>query len=85
MKFEWDENKRQLNIKKHGIDFIDVQNIFYNEPFIITSKQTHLEKRFIALGKIANIPIAVIFIIRNEKIRIISARKARTNERKYIQ
>jgi uncharacterized protein len=35
MKFEWDENKRQLNLKRHGIDFIGVEKIFENDNHTI--------------------------------------------------
>ena len=33
MRFEWDEEKRKINLLKHGIDFVDVQQIFENEIF----------------------------------------------------
>ena len=86
LQFEWDENKRQQNIDKHGIDFIDTQELFNGSPFILQSPQDHNEERFIALGKINNdLPVAIIFTLRNKKVRIISARKAREAERKLIK
>ena len=35
MKFEWDENKRFINLQRHGIDFADVWRIFENETHTI--------------------------------------------------
>ena len=85
MQFEWDENKRQQNIDKHGIDFIDIEVLFDDSPYILKSPQSHTEERFIALGQIKNnLPVAVIFTLRNKKNRIISARKARDDERNLI-
>ncbi len=37
MRFEWDEEKREANFRKHGIDFADVENIFDDEVYTITS------------------------------------------------
>jgi uncharacterized DUF497 family protein len=35
MKFEWDENKRLINLRRHGIDFADVKQVFENEAHTI--------------------------------------------------
>lgn len=35
MRFEWDEQKRLLNLQKHGIDFVDVQKLFDDEIYVI--------------------------------------------------
>ena len=51
MKFEWDENKRQSNLHKHGIDFQEVHEIF-NNPMLrrIDNRFDYDEDRWIALG-----------------------------------
>lgn len=86
MKFEWDEIKRQNNIRKHNIDFIDAVQIFYDDPLII--EDSHLEygeSRFWAVGLAKGIPIVVVHTYPNEyTIRIISARKATKQEQKIF-
>lgn len=86
--FEWDEQKRESNIKKHGIDFADVTDLFYDEETIVIQDPQHYdEERFIALGMNSRNQIAVVVHVYRDidVIRIISARKADTKERKqYI-
>ncbi len=51
MEFEWDQRKRQANIEKHGIDFVDAKEIWDGEVLDIPSPQSeHRELRFIAYG-----------------------------------
>lgn len=79
--FEWDENKRRLNITKHGIDFEDAKRVF-DDPsaYMYRSPQSALEQRFVAVGTANGVLVAVIYT-RRERIRIISARIARRSER----
>jgi uncharacterized protein len=56
MKFEWDENKNQLNIRKHGIDFADAAYVF-SDPFALNlpdDQHSETEERWILLGKNLN-------------------------------
>jgi uncharacterized protein len=82
MLFIWDENKCHSNTIKHGIDFEDTKDIFQH-PFVIRpdNRFDYGEKRWIALGIMFEIIIVVTFTIRDERIRIISARKANRRER----
>jgi uncharacterized DUF497 family protein len=82
MCFEWDEHKRISNIEKHHIDFEDAATIY--EGFAITapSPRTDMdEERFISIGLLRGIEIVVVFTMRGDTRRIISARRARKNER----
>ena len=82
--FEWDEHKRQTNLKKHGVDFADVTGIFYDEEtIIIADPEHHTEQRYIALGlDVKNRVVVVVHVYRDvDVIRIISARKADPKER----
>lgn len=85
MVFDWDDRKRQSNIEKHGIDFLDAILIFAG-PTLIRRSNRPGEERFIATGKMAVQLIAVIFTDRgnDQEVvrRIISARRARANEEK---
>ena len=80
--FEWDENKRRSNVLKHGIDFADAKDVFY-DPAAYTSISPHSnrERRYLTVGSMKGVLIAVIFTPRGQAIRIISARAARRIER----
>jgi uncharacterized protein len=78
--FEWDEAKRQANLEEHGIDFEDAASIF-SRPYLRIRSDRNDEMRFVAIGCIKDIEIAVVYTIRAGACRIISARRARTNER----
>lgn len=80
--FEWDEEKRQKNIEKHGIDFADAVRIY--DGFTIKIRSTKVdygEERFVTIGLLDGIEVAVINTPRNRRIRIISVRRARVKER----
>jgi len=79
--FEWDENKRHQTLEKHGLDFLDAVEIFTKLYLRIPAK-SDAEHREIAVGTLKEIHIAVVFTHRGETIRIITARKARKDERK---
>ena len=81
MVFEWDENKRRSNIDLHGIDFEDAVQIF-DGPERETLSPRMNEERWLAIGVVDGIEIAVIYTIRDGRRRIITARRARTNERR---
>ncbi len=79
--FEWDETKRLANIAKHDIDFEDVVDLFF-EPHMDEALTYPHEPRRKALGPVGDRLVAVIYTWRGTSIRIISARRARTNERR---
>ena len=86
MIFEWDENKNEENIKNHGIDFNDALEIF-SAPRLeyLDTRFDYDEARYIAIGFCNNRIILVAYSERNEKIRLISARKANAKEKKNFQ
>ena len=82
MNFEWDPVKNEVNIDKHGIDFCGAQTIWEGEVVTFQSQQRHHgEKRYLALGLYRGREIAVVYTWRHQTIRLISARRARKNER----
>ncbi|MFT0520261.1 MULTISPECIES: BrnT family toxin [Pseudomonas] len=85
MFFEWDEAKNQINIRKHGIDFSDVPDMF-NHPMLIRrdSCVEYGEERWVSLGWLKSLIGVVVYTERQgEIIRIISARKATKWEAKH--
>ncbi len=83
--FEWDPQKNASNIQKHGLSFEEAASIFAG-PVLTgpddSSSYDYREKSFGLLG--GKVPICVIHTPRNGNTRIISARKATPNERKYF-
>ncbi len=83
MRFEWDEKKRLINIKKHGIDFIDVPAIFELDTVtVIDDRFDYGETRYQTLGLLKSRVILVGHTESETVIRIISARKATKYEEK---
>jgi uncharacterized DUF497 family protein len=82
--FEWDEAKREDNINKHRIDFNDVHAVF-DGPFILRSSIRGGEQRMLAIGLLQDREVTVVFTIRNGRRRIISARRARRDERQAFE
>ena len=84
MEFEWDENKNQQNKQKHGISFEEAQEIFNGIVFTaIDDRFDYEEIREISIGAIRGVVIVTVaHTERQNKIRLISARKATPKERK---
>ena len=82
-RFEWDDEKNHINIKKHGISFESARFVFADENHVILYDDIHSvnEERYIAIGMVDKI-LYVVHTIRNERIRIISARTATEAERR---
>lgn len=95
MEFEWHEEKREANVQKHGVDFKDAISVFKGLHFV--EDRTRPEDGEIRKGAIGPIPsdltpdhwsgnlIVVVFTRQNESIRIISARRASTDERRRYE
>ena len=84
MLFEWDENKRQVNLAKHHIDFLDAARVF-DAPVFEKTERRRNEDRIVAIGLMAGIEIVVVYVMRGERRRLISARRANRNERQAYQ
>lgn len=83
MKFEWDESKNEINIQKHGIDFSDAKMIFDGYTLTVEDDRfDYPERRFVTFGLLFENIVSVVHTESEEKIRILSARKATRNEQK---
>ncbi len=83
MKFTWSERKRALNVREHGLDFVDAASVF--EGFTFTYEDARFaygEQRFGTLGLLAGIPVSIVHTETSDEIRIISFRKATKREAK---
>ena len=82
MKFEWDEDKNQLNLKKHGIDFETAMLVFNDLQRIEIYDTEHsiYEDRYNTIGMVNDV-LFVVYTERKQNIRLISARLANKTAR----
>ena len=86
--FDWDEGNRQKNWEKHRVDFRECEEVFFNQPLLISVDIEHSfqEKRYHVLGRSdTNTSLFLVFTLRNNKIRIISARDQSKKEREIYE
>ena len=84
LRFEWDDRKNAENKRKHGVSFEEAQTVFYDDRAILIDDPDEEEDRFILIGLSAALRTLVVchcYRLRDEVIRIISARKAVKEER----
>jgi uncharacterized DUF497 family protein len=83
MSFEWDEEKRESNLLKHRLDFISAQRMFEEGfPFIDAPSKFEGETRWLRTGIVDGAFVTVVWTTRNDRIRLISFRRARREERR---
>ena len=81
MRFTWSERKRAINLKEHGLDFIDAPRVFEGLTFTYEDDRfAYGEQRFVTLGLLAGVPVSVAHTESDDEIRIISFRKATGRE-----
>ena len=84
VEFEWDSHNQEKNWHKHKVDYKECEQAFKNLPIIIFEdlKHSHLEPRYTLFGKTDNKKLlSITYTIRNNKIRVISARDQNKKER----
>ncbi len=85
MEFEFDDYKSQKNKTKHGLDFVEAQVLWEDVDLVEIPARAEDEPRSLVIGKIENKLWSAIITYRNEKIRIISVRRSRTEEREIYE
>lgn len=86
--FDWDEGNIHKNENKHGLKWTMIEEVFFNEPLLIVEDFNHSnsECRCLALGKNdMDDLVSVIFTLRQNKIRVISARTMSKKEKKIYE
>jgi uncharacterized DUF497 family protein len=79
VEFEWDETKRRSNLRKHGIDFVGVEELFEGVTVsILDDRADYGEERFVTFGLLDGRVVA--HTETNTAIRVISVRKATKDE-----
>lgn len=85
MKFEYDNEKSRSNKIKHSIDFEEIQGLWNDPERLEIPAKTTDEPRFLVIGMIGKKHWSVVITYRNESIRLISARRSRTEEVKIYE
>ena len=81
MEFEWDEQKARFNLQKHHLDFRAAVLVFLDSNRLDDEDYSTVEDRYRTIGLVQGRVIFVVYTWREERIRIISARKATKHER----
>lgn len=85
MEFEFDPDKSEINKAKHGLDFEEAQALWDDPDCIGFPALSEDEDRFALLAQWDDKLWVAFYTRRGDKIRIISVRRARTNERKLYE
>lgn len=81
MDFEFDPAKSGANREKHGIDFFESQELWSDENALEVKARAETEERFALIGQWSGKLWTCIFTKREGRIRIISTRRARSEEK----
>jgi uncharacterized DUF497 family protein len=83
---QWDPEKATANLRKHGVDFADAETALHDEMAMTMPEDNPEEQRFVtlatdALGRL----LVVVYEWRGDDVRLISARKANSSERRQYE
>ncbi len=77
MDVEWDEAKRQENIRRHGLDFVGAERIFDGDTVTVEdTRRSYGEPRWVTVGVLEGRIVVLVYTERSDKLRCISLRKA---------
>ena len=88
LQFDWNPEKAASNLKKHEVSFEEVATVFDDPAFItlLDEAHSHSEERYLTIGLSAsNRLLLIAHAERAGKVRLISARKATKNERRFYE
>jgi uncharacterized DUF497 family protein len=86
--FEWDSGNAEKNWLAHGVSTTECEQVYFNQPLIVARDVAHseLEARYFVLGQTdAGRELFLVFTLRGESIRVISARDMSRKERKVYR
>ena len=81
MRYTWDPAKRQYNLQEHGLDFADAEKVFAGPVVVFEdARADYGEQRMIGIGLLDFLVVLIVHVEADEEIRIISMRKADSDE-----
>jgi hypothetical protein len=78
--FEYDDDKSQANLEKHGIDFFEARALWKDPDLLEIQAKSEDEPRFLVIGLIGSKHWSAVITYRNGTIRLISVRRSRKRE-----
>lgn len=88
IEFEWDSGNNEKNFRTHGIKNEESESVFLDKDLVFSEdlKHSKQEERYQIVG-ISNIErvLSIIFTMRKNKIRVISARRVNTKEKRFYE
>lgn len=86
MKFEYDDNKSRINKEKHGLDFVEAQDLWNDEnALVVPANAAGEETRYALISRLKQKCFVAIFTMREHIFRIISVRRCRKNEESHYE
>ena len=85
MEFEYDPEKSCKNEEKHGIDFNRSQALWDDSGLLTLLSRYPEEPRYLAIGRIDGLHWTAVFTERGDRVRLISVRRSRQNERNLYE
>ena len=81
MNFEFDTSKSKANLEKHGIDFVEAQQLWEDKDRLEITARTEDEPRYVLVAALGQKLWSAFFTYRKGRIRLISVRRSRKEER----
>ena len=85
MDFEFDQAKSETNKRKHGIDFEEARELWNDPNRMVIPARNLTESRFALIGKIQEKYWSAVYTVRENRIRLISVRRSRKNEKEIYE
>lgn len=89
--FEWDAQKARVNLAKHGVSFEEARAVWDDPDYVVYPEQVvDQEQRWHAIGRVGLVTVLLVVHIyrgdhEDERVRIISARRATPRERRIYE
>ena len=86
--FQWDQSNIEKNWEKHRVSYLECEEVFFNQPLLVQEDEIHskFEPRYYDLGRSNDgRHLFIVFTIRRNKIRVISARNMSRRERRIYR
>lgn len=83
LEFQWDSGNRDKNLKMHGVTNEEIEEVFFSNQMQVVKDELHSEKeeRYLLIGKtLFGRKLFIVFTLRNNKVRVISARDLNKKE-----
>jgi uncharacterized protein len=81
LRYTWSESKRNRNLARHGLDFVDAALVFEGPTFTFEDDRfDYSERRYVTLGLLCGIVVSIVHLESMRQIRVISMRKATRHE-----